>query len=109
MLFPDQLTLAGKGIVSGFIYGLTGVVRKPIEGMSLSLVELKIKMLLNMLQMMIVLLGKMKIVNTDRRACSRVLEKAVLASSQNQWAPYSTASHSHLRASNDSLNRALNA
>lgn len=28
---PDSLTIAGKGVVSGLVYGLTGVVRKPIE------------------------------------------------------------------------------
>lgn len=32
MTFQDTMTIAGKGIVSGLVYGLTGVVRKPIEG-----------------------------------------------------------------------------
>jgi hypothetical protein len=29
--FKDSLTLAGKGIVSGMIYGLSGVIRQPVE------------------------------------------------------------------------------
>ena len=29
--FKDSLTLAGKGIVSGLIYGITGILRQPIE------------------------------------------------------------------------------
>lgn len=30
--FPDTLTIAGKGVVSGLIYGVTGVVQKPLQG-----------------------------------------------------------------------------
>ena len=29
--FPDTLTVAGKGVVSGVIYGITGIVRSPVE------------------------------------------------------------------------------
>lgn len=28
---PDSLIIAGKGVVSGMVYGLTGVIKKPIE------------------------------------------------------------------------------
>lgn len=28
---PDSLIIAGKGVVSGLVYGFSGVVRKPIE------------------------------------------------------------------------------
>lgn len=31
---PDSLTIAGKGVVSGLVYGLTGVVKKPMENRS---------------------------------------------------------------------------
>lgn len=32
MSFQDTMTTAGKGIVSGLVYGLTGIIRKPVEG-----------------------------------------------------------------------------
>lgn len=28
---PDSLLIAGKGVMSGLLYGFTGIVRKPIE------------------------------------------------------------------------------